>query len=428
MGDDVEHEAGHGTPPVAPRPSPRPDGRPRGLGRADRPRSHPSRLPVTGAWRPGDPVGDRRFVTLATDRPFALEGGGVLRDITVAYETWGEPTPDAGNAVLVCHALTGDSHVSGPSGHGHPTPGWWDDVVGPGRAIDTERWFVVCANVLGGCQGTTGPASDDPATGRPYGSTFPVVTIRDMVRTQALLADHLGVGRWRAVIGGSMGGMQALEWGVMFPERVGALGLLATTAAAGAQQIAWSHVGRLAVAGDPRWRDGDYYDAEPGDGPHEGLALARAIAQIHYRTEPVFEARFGRRPVEPLDRFAMWDRFEVESYLDYHGEKLVRRFDANSYLVLNKAMDLHDVARGRGGLDRALARVGAPTLTLTIDTDGLYPPHQQAVLRDALAARGRLFDHVEVRSPHGHDGFLLEADQVGPPLTKLLDAAGDPRG
>jgi homoserine O-acetyltransferase len=420
VGDEVEHEA-HGGPP-------RPPSRPRGLGRSDRPRPHPSRLPVTGAWRPGDPAGDRRFVALATDRPFALEGGGVLRDIQVAYETWGELAPDAGNAVLVCHALTGDSHAHGPSGHGHPTAGWWDDLVGPGRAVDTDRFFVVCANVLGGCQGTTGPASDDPATGRPYGSTFPVVTIRDMVRTQALLADHLGVRRWRAVVGGSMGGMQVLEWGVMFPERVAGLGLLATAAAAGAQQIAWSHVGRRAIATDPRWRDGDYYDADPGDGPHEGLALARAIAQIHYRTEPVFEARFGRRPVEPLDRFGMWDRFEVESYLDYHGEKLVRRFDANSYLVLNKAMDLHDVGRGRGGVDRALARVAAPALTLSIDTDGLYPPHQQALLRDHLAARGRLLDHVVVRSPHGHDGFLLEPDQVGPPLTKLLDAAGDPRG
>ncbi len=401
-----------------------PDGagrEPSGLSRADRPRTHPSRLPVTGAWRPGDEVGDRRFLHLSAARPFALEGGGILHGVDIAYETWGALAPDASNAVLVCHALTGDSHAAGPSGHGHPTPGWWDDLVGPGRAIDTDRWFVVCVNVLGGCQGTTGPASIDPATGRPHGARFPVVTMRDIVRTQAALADDLGIDAWAAVIGGSMGGMQALEWTVMYPDRVQVAGILATTAAAGAQQIAWSHVGRMAIAGDPRWRDGDYYDAEPGDGPHEGLALARSIAQIHYRTEPVFEDRFARRTIEPVDRLSLWDRFQVESYLDYQGEKLVRRFDANSYLVLNKAMDLHDLGRGRGGVEAALDRVAAKVLTLSIDSDSLYPPYQQAVLRDALEARGRLIDHVDVASPHGHDGFLLEPTQVGVALSHLLD-------
>jgi homoserine O-acetyltransferase/O-succinyltransferase len=392
-----------------------------GLSRAGRPRTHPSRLPVSGAWRSGDDPGDRRFLRMSDDRPFALEGGGILHGVDLAYETWGEIAPDATNAVLVCHALTGDSHAAGGSGHGHPTPGWWDDLIGPGRAIDTERWFVVCVNVLGGCQGTTGPASIDPGTGRPYGARFPVVTIRDIVRTQAALADHLGIRQWAAVIGGSMGGMQALEWAVMYPDRVRAAGVLATTGAAGAQQIAWSHVGRMAIAGDPRWRDGDYYDAEPGEGPHEGLALARSIAQIHYRTEPVFEERFARRTVEPVDRLSLWDRFQVESYLDYQGEKLVRRFDANSYLVLNKAMDLHDLGRGRGGVECALDRVKADVLTLSIDSDSLYPPYQQASLRDALEVRGRLIDHVDVVSPHGHDGFLLEPTQVGSALSRLLD-------
>jgi homoserine O-acetyltransferase/O-succinyltransferase len=225
------------------------------------------------------------------------------------------------------------------------------------------------------------------------------------------------------VIGGSMGGMQALEWAVMYPERVGAVAALATSAAASAQQIAWSHVGRLAVANDPRWRDGDYYDAAPGDGPHQGLSLARQIAQIHYRSETVFQDRFDRRTVEPVDRLSLWDRFQVESYLDYHGEKLVRRFDANSYLLLNKAMDLHDLARNRSSVGRALDRVAAPVLTLAIDSDTLYPPYQQELLRDELAARGQLFDHVTISSPHGHDGFLLEPDQVGPPITALLDKA-----
>ncbi|MBK5223001.1 MAG: homoserine O-acetyltransferase [Acidimicrobiia bacterium] len=391
-----------------------------GLARSGRPQTHPSRLPVTGAWRPGDDIGHRQFVHLPRSRPFALEGGGILHGVDIAYETWGELAPDATNAVLVCHALTGDSHVAGPSGRGHASDGWWDDLVGPGKAIDTDRWFVVCVNVLGGCQGTTGPASVPSGDDRPYGARFPVLTIRDIVRSQAAVADHLGIGVWASVIGGSMGGMQALEWAVMFPERSLSIAALATTAAAGAQQIAWSHVGRMAVAGDPRWRDGDYYEAEPGDGPHQGLALARAIAQIHYRTEPVFEERFARRTVEPVDRLSLWDRFQVESYLDYQGEKLVRRFDANSYLVLNKAMDLHDLGRGRGGVDRALARVRVPVLTMSIDSDTLYPPYQQEALRDALLARGQELDHVEIASPHGHDGFLLEPAQVGPPLAHLL--------
>ena len=278
-----------------------------------------------------------------------LEGGAQLRGLTVAYETWGELDPTGSNAVLVCHAVTGDSHLTGRSGHGHPTAGWWEALVGPGRPLDTDRWFIVCVNVLGGCQGSTGPASEDPATGRPYGSTFPVVTIRDIVRTQAAVADHLGVDQWLGVVGGSFGGMQVLEWGVMYPERMRALVPIATTTAASAWQISFSRVGRLAVQLDPKWRGGDYYDAAPGDGPHAGLALARMIAHITYRSDAVYEARFGRDALEQLEEFALEQRFEVEGYLDYQGEKFVRRFDANSYLRLNKAMDLHDVGRNRGG-------------------------------------------------------------------------------
>lgn len=377
-------------------------------------------LPVTGAWRPGDVPGNRQFLVAADDHPFALEGGGALSNITVAYETWGELDASASNAVLVCHALTGDSHAAGPSGPGHPTDGWWDPLIGPGRALDTDRFFVVCANVLGGCQGTTGPSSLDPATGTPYGSRFPVVTIRDIVRTQARLADHLGVHRWLSVVGGSMGGMQVLEWGAMFPDRVRALVAIATTAAAGAWQIAFSAAGRRAVALDPRWRGGDYYDAAPGDGPHEGLAVARALAQTTYRSDPVFQERFGRERSRSLDTFDLWEDFEVERYLRYHGEKLVRRFDANSYLVLNKAMDLHDLGRGRGGLANAFARIEAPVLTMSISSDTLYPPHQQYELRDGLRAAGRECDHVLVDSPQGHDGFLLETEAVGAAVADFL--------
>lgn len=381
--------------------------------------------PATGAWRPGDPVGGRRFATVVTGRPFRLEGGGRLDHVDVAYETWGELNHDASNAVLICHALTGDSHATGRAGLGHATPGWWEGLVGPGRGVDTDRWFVVCANVLGGCQGTTGPASIEPATGQLYGRSFPVVTIRDIVRTQALLADFLGVARWNAVVGGSMGGMQALEWAIMFPKRVGSLVAIATSAAASAQQIAWSMVGRRAVMLDPGFAGGDYYGAAPGDGPHRGLALARQIAQIHYRSETAFGARFGRTLLDAIDegQFALEQRFDVEGYLDYQGDKLVRRFDANSYLRLNKAMDLHDVGRGRGGIPAALARVASPTLVMSIPTDMLYPPHQQHELRDGLRAAGCRVGYSDIESIDGHDGFLTESGQIAPVCAAFLDSA-----
>lgn len=379
-------------------------------------------LPVTGAWRPGDEPGHRRFSTLPVTpaRPFVLEGGGQLPEVTAAFETWGTLEEGADNAVLVCHALTGDSHAAGPSGHGHPTAGWWDDCIGPGRALDTDRYFVVCVNVLGGCQGTTGPASIDPRTGRPYGSSFPVVSIRDMVRVQAAVADHLGVSRWLAVVGGSMGGMQVLEWGVMYPHRVRSLAPLATAAAASPWQIAFSAVERSAIALDAGFGGGDYYGQPAGQGPHQGLALARAIAQITYRSDPVYEERFGRASLEPLDTFALWQRFDVEGYLDYHGAKLVRRFDANTYLRLSKAMDLHDVGRGRGGVDLALGRVRAPVLTMAITSDALYPSRLQDELRDVLARRGNAVRHVVLDSPQGHDGFLIETDAVGTALADFL--------
>ncbi len=377
-------------------------------------------LPATGAWRRGDAVGQRQFVTLS-GRAFLLEGGGRLSDVTVAYETWGRLAPDGSNAVLVCHALTGDSHAAGRSEPGHPTDGWWATLIGPGRALDTDRYFVVCANVLGGCQGSTGPASDDPATGSPYGSTFPVVTIRDIVRTQTAVADHLGIDQWLSVVGGSMGGMQALEWGVMFPDRVASVVAIATTGAASAQQIALSSVQRSTIALDPRWRGGDYYDAVAGDGPHQGLALARELAQVSYRTEGVYGDRFGRKELDKLDdTLTLWQRFDVEGYLDYHGAKMARRFDANSYLIINRAMDLHDLGRGRGGLERALLRLRRPLLTMSISSDTLYPPYQQEMLRDLVGSLGGECVHHRIDSPDGHDAFLLETEQVGAALAPFL--------
>ncbi len=389
------------------------------------PRAYAADLPVTWAWRPGDPVGDRRFAPVGGGRPFVLEGGGVLSDVSMAFETWGELSPAADNAILICHALTGDSHAHGEAGDAHATPGWWNGVIGPGRGIDTDRYFVVCVNSLGGCQGSTGPSSVDPETGAPYGSTFPTVTTRDIVRCQAAVADHLGVDSWLAVVGGSMGGMQVLEWGVMFPDRVRVIAPITTTLAASAQQVAWSAVGRTALVLDPRFRGGDYYDAKPGDGPFAGLAIARSVAQITYRSAEVFDGRFARDLVDPRSVFGHWDRFQVESYLDYHGEKLVRRFDANTYLILNRTMDLHDLARDRGSMESAIRRLAhLPALTLSISSDVLYPTAQQAAIRDAIRAAGGRCDHHVIQSPDGHDGFLLAARQVGSHLASFLREVG----
>lgn len=387
----------------------------------DAPRAHPSTLPASGAWRPGDHAGNRRFVDLSPGRTFALEGGGQLREAVIAYETFGTLDDDASNAILVCHALTGDSHVAGPAGPGHLSPGWWDGLVQHGAGIDLDRWFVVCVNVLGGCQGSTGPASPHPDDGLPYGSRFPVVSVRDMVRSQAVVANELGIRRWHAVLGGSMGGMQALEWAIMYPERVGSLAVVASCAAASAQQIGWWSTGRRIIRMDPAWRNGDYYDAAPGEGPHEGLAVARMVSQITFRSDDVFTDRFGRELVEPLDGFHLWQRFQVERYLEHHGDKLVRRFDANSYLVLTKAMDLHDIARGRGSVEEAVARITCPVLTVGVSSDILYPAHQSAGIAALARAAGLPAEYHQLESAHGHDAFLIEHEEMRSALVPFLD-------
>jgi homoserine O-acetyltransferase/O-succinyltransferase len=381
--------------------------------------------PATGAWMPGDPAGRRQFLQFPATRPFALDSGVTMHGVTVAYETWGALDDSASNAVLLCHAWTGDSHVTGAAGHGHPEPGWWSALVGPGMAIDTDRWFVVCVNVLGGCQGSTGPASASPADGLPYGSRFPVVTIRDMVRAQARLADHLGVETWHCVLGGSMGGMQVLEWAITYPQRVRSIMPIATCAQATAQQIAWGTIGRRAIRLDPRWRGGDYYEAGPGDGPWEGLAIARMIAQVTFRSDNVFTEKFGRSLAEgatfggPID---LWQRFEVESYLDHHGIKLIRRFDANSYLIIGKAMDLHDVGRGRNGLAAAMRRITMPSTVVGISSDILYPNYQQRQIHDLLDTVGDS-RYAEIESPHGHDSFLINTEQLVPMVDDLFTRA-----
>jgi homoserine O-acetyltransferase/O-succinyltransferase len=375
------------------------------------------RTPVTGAWRPGDEPGRRQFATVFANRPHVLEAGGRLASVDVAYETWGELDATRSNAVLVLHALTGDSHACGPAGPGHLQAGWWEGVVGPGLPVDTDRFFVVCPNVLGGCQGTTGPASLAP-DGRPYGPRFPVVTIRDQVVVEAALADGLGIGRWAAVVGGSMGGMRVLEWAVSFPDRVGAAIVVACGATASAEQIALCSLQVRAIRADPKFRDGDYYDAPVGDGPHVGLSIARGIGQVSYRTEAELDLRFGRGHQGDENPLA-GGRYAVESYLEYHGGKLARRFDANSYIVLSEAMNHHDVGRGRGGVAAALARISAEVTVAGISSDRLYPLRLQHELVE-LIPRSSGVEVVE--SISGHDGFLVETESVGKVVARALNA------
>ncbi len=362
--------------------------------------------------------GNRKFEQVFETVPLSLDLGGSLGPITVAYEAWGTPSPGRDNAILIEHALTLDSHAAGATGPGHPTPGWWNSLIGPGAGIDTDRWWVICPNALGGCRGTVGPSSPSP-DGTPWGSRFPTVTVRDQVAVEAALADALGIRRWAAVVGGSMGGMRALEWAVMYPDRVERLIVLACGAAATAEQIALCAVQSQAIRLDPAFHGGDYYDLPPGQGPERGLSLARRIGHVTYRSELELDERFGRKPQPGEDPLAS-GRYAVESYLDHQAEKLVRRFDANSYLVLSRAMDHHDVGRDRGGAPAALATVRAVTTVAGVDSDRLYPLRLQFELAAMLPDRPQ----VElVTSLHGHDGFLVEQQQVTHVIRQALSGS-----
>jgi len=371
--------------------------------------------PASGAWRPGDPPGHRQFATFPDG--LKLEAGGRLESVTVAYETWGELNADRSNAVLVLHALTGDSHAAGPTGPGHGDVGWWDGTIGPGRPIDTDRFFVVCPNVLGGCQGTTGPSSDMPDGTGPYGPRFPTITIRDQVALEVMLADELGVDRWFSVIGGSMGGMRVLEWVVGHRDRMERAAVISVGAQATAEEIALCHVQMKAIRSDPNWRDGDYYGAPAGEGPHVGMAIAREIGHISYRTELELAARFGRDHQVGEEPF-QGGRYAVQSYLEYHGDKLVRRFDANSYLLLSEAMNHHDVGRDRGGVAAALATVTARVTIVGMSSDWLYPIRLQQELGELIPTATAL---EIVHTISGHDGFLVESGPVGGILARSLD-------
>jgi homoserine O-acetyltransferase len=361
---------------------------------------------------------DRR-VTLPG--PLELDSGATLAPVEIAYETYGTLAPDGGNAILICHALTMDQHVASP----HPItgkPGWWIDMVGPGRPIDTDRHLVICANVLGSCMGSSGPASPDPATGRPYGMAFPVITIRDMVRAQAMLLDHLGVGRLKAVIGGSMGGMQALSWPATFPSRVEAAVVIASTARHSAQNIAFHEVGRQAVMADPNWREGDYY--ESGNPPAAGLAVARMAAHITYLSEAGLTEKFGRKlQGREAKTFGFDADFQVESYLRHQGLAFTDRFDANAYLYITRAMDYFDLAEEHGGmLANAFRETKARFCLISFDTDWLYPTRESRAVVQALHAAGAPASFVELSSPYGHDAFLLDSPEMNRVIAGFLRA------
>lgn len=348
--------------------------------------------------------------------PLALDCGVALSPVEFAYETYGALDAERSNAILICHALTGDQFVAST----HPLTGksgWWTRIVGEGKPIDPTRHFIICINVLGSCMGSSGPASLDPKTGAPFGMGFPVITIADMVRAQAMLLDHLGIKRLRAVVGGSMGGMQSLSWPSLFPERVESAIVIASTARHSAQNIAFHEVGRQAIMADPRWRGGDYYGV--GEPPTAGLAVARMAAHITYLSEAGLTEKFGRRlQARDAKSFGFDADFQVESYLRHQGISFVDRFDANSYLYITRAMDYFDLAEDHGGsLTAAFAQTKARFCVVSFDTDWLYPTAESRNIVHALNATGAQASFVELSSPFGHDAFLLDV----PELNRVVD-------
>ncbi len=354
--------------------------------------------------------------------PLALDGGGMLAPVELAYETYGTLNADASNAILLCHALTGDQYVAS----NHPItgkPGWWTRMVGPGRPIDTDRYFVICPNVIGSCMGSSGPESLAP-DGQPYAMRFPVITIRDMVRAQAMLLDHLGIGRLYAVVGGSMGGMQAITWAATYPTRVASAVIIASTARHSAQNIAFHEVGRQAIMADPNWRGGDYY--VDGKGPDAGLAVARMAAHITYLSEQGLTEKFGRRlQNRDAKTFGFDADFQVESYLRHQGLSFTDRFDANSYLYITRAMDYFDLAEEHGGhLANAFRGVATRFCLVSFDTDWLYPTSESRNIVHALNASGAPVSFVELSAPFGHDSFLLDVPDLNRVVDGFLKAGG----
>jgi homoserine O-acetyltransferase/O-succinyltransferase len=336
---------------------------------------------------------------------FILTSGEKLGPVTLAYETYGSLNSDKSNAILILHALSGDAHAAGWH-HGDTSPGWWEDMIGPGKAFDTDRYFVICSNVLGGCRGSTGPSSINPQTGKPYGLNFPLITIKDMVEAQRFLIDYLGIRKLLCVAGGSMGGMQVLEWLASYPDRIRSAIPIATTLRSSPQQIAFNEVGRQAVMADPKWLQGDYGEEIPA----RGLAVARMVGHITYMSDESMMQKFGRRRKADRQLFKFNDEFEVEGYLRYRGKSFTKRFDANSYLYVTRAIDYFDVVSDRR-LARAIKGKNLAALVIAFKSDWLYPSYQSWEIVRIFQQLGQPVTYCEIESTYGHDAFLLETEE-----------------
>ena len=349
-----------------------------------------------------------QYVTF--DQELKLQSGATLGPITLAYETYGSLNEDRSNAILICHALSGDAHVAGKHAETDRKAGWWDEAVGPGKAFDTDKYFIICSNVIGGCRGSTGPGSINAKTGKPYGLTFPVITIGDMVEAQRMLLDHLDIPRLLSVTGGSMGGMQALQWAVSYPNRIRSAIVLASTARVSPQAIAFDEVARQAIYADPSWNHGDYYQSTP---PNAGLAVARMIGHITYLSDASMRQKFGRR-LQEKEKFGyeFATEFAVENYLKYRGSSFTQRFDANSYLYITKAIDYFDLSQGLSSFAEAFRKVKSRFLVVSYSSDWLYPPAESEEIVRALLQNGMDATYVEIQSNYGHDAFLLEAERL----------------
>jgi homoserine O-acetyltransferase/O-succinyltransferase len=352
-----------------------------------------------------------------------LESGEKLGPITLAYETYGKLNKDKSNAVLVLHALSGDAHVAG-LGDNDSASGWWDSLIGPGKGIDTNKYFVICSNVVGGCKGSTGPSSVNPKTTKPYGLSFPIITIGDMVQAQRRLIEHLGVGKLLAVVGGSMGGMQVLQWMVSYPDKIRSAIPIATTLKHTPQQIAFNEVGRQAIMADPHWRKGNYYTSKP---PSKGLAVARMIGHITYMSDTSMTEKFGRKTRADKEQFKFSADFEVEGYLRYRGDNFVKRFDANSYLYITKAIDYFNILNGHS-LGSVFKGLKAKVLVLSFKSDWLYPTYQSQEIVKACKLSGVDASYCEINSTYGHDSFLLEIEQEAQLISHFLYGVANGNG
>jgi homoserine O-acetyltransferase len=354
--------------------------------------------------------------TFTEGETLKLENGASIGSLTLRYETYGVLNSNKSNAILIQHALSGNHHAAGKYNNDDKKTGWWDIMIGPGKAFDTDKYFIICSNCLGGCSGSTGPNSVNPETGKRYGTNFPVITIGDMVNAQVKLIDHLGIDTLLAIVGGSMGGMKAFQWSVAYPERVRYVIGIATTAAQNSQSIAFSEVGRQAIMQDPKWEKGNY---DPADGPKSGLSVARMLAHITYLSDQSMRRKFGRKLQDKKDLDFTFDvEFEVESYLRHQGKSFIDRFDANSYLYISKALNYFDLAFEHGSVTKAFEKARAKYLIISFSSDWIYPPYMNKELVKAMLNAGRSVSYAEIETDCGHDAFLLEAGT----LTKLVKA------